>query len=323
MITMANKPLKPSLFLAWLFILNSNVAWCLSYPNKPIRIVTSDAGGWSDIACRLLARNLSPALGQNVIVDNRNGVAGPEIVAAAAPDGYTLHLNGSSLWIAPLLRSGLSYDPIKDFAPVTLVDTSPNIVVVHPSLPVKSVKELIALASAKPGVLNYGSGSAGAPTQLAVELFKVMANVNIVHIPFKGAGPAVTALLSNQVQIMFASAGSVAAALKAGRLRALAVTTAEPSVLAPGLPTVAASGLPGYEAASVHAIFAPAATPSAIIVRLNREIGQVLRRDEIKERFLNAGVEPASNSPEQLGNMVKLEMVRLGKVIKDAGIRDE
>ena len=305
-------------------VIGAGAASGQNYPSRPVRIVTSETGGANDIVARMLVPDISARLNQQVIVDNRNGVSGPEIAARGLPDGYTLYLGASSLWIAPLLRSGgTSYDPVKDFAPITLVDTTPNIVVVSPSLPVKSIKELIALAKAKPGALNYASGSTGAPTHLAVELFKQMAGVDIVRIPFKGAGPAVISVLGGETQVMFASLGSVAAPLKAGKLRALAVTTAEPSTLAPGIPTVASAGLRGYEASSMHAIFAPAKTPVAIIQRLNQDIVRALSQPEIKEKFLASGVEPAGGSPQQLAATVKADMARMGKVIKDAGIRED
>jgi tripartite-type tricarboxylate transporter receptor subunit TctC len=294
-----------------------------NFPAKPVRIVTSEVGGGNDIAARILVPGVSAGLGQQVVVDNRNGVASPELVARALADGYTLHLNGSSLWIAPLLRSGLGYDPIKSFAPVILVDSTPNIVVVPASLSANSIKDLIALAKARPGALNYASGSTGAPTHLGVELFKSMAGVNIVRIPFKGAGPAVVAVVSGEVQMMFASAGSVAAAMKSGKVKALAVTTAEPSALAPGLPTVAASGLPGYEASSVHAIFAPSQTPAAIIKRLNEEFARVLRQSDIKERMLATGVEAVGSTPDAVAAAVKSDMVKMGKVIKEANIHED
>jgi tripartite-type tricarboxylate transporter receptor subunit TctC len=240
-------------------------------------------------------------------------------VAKAPPDGYTLLLTANLHWISPLFGKS-PYDPLKDFAPITMVASSPNILVVHPSLPVKTVKELIALAKARPGMLNYASTGPGSGSHLAGELLKYMAAINMVHVPYKGTGPGVIALLGGQIQIMFSSWPSVAPSMKSGRLRALAVSSGEPSALAPGLPTVAASGLPGYESVQMYAFFAPARIPAAIISRLNQEVVRALNRAEVKEKLLGAWVEPAGSSPEQLSATMKSEMTRMGKVIKDSGL---
>jgi tripartite-type tricarboxylate transporter receptor subunit TctC len=294
-----------------------------TYPARPIRIVTAEVGGANDIPAREIAHKLAAPLGQPVIVENRSGVISIETAAKAVPDGYTVLFIGSAMWLAPLLRDKVSYDPVKDFSPVTLAVSSPNILVVHPSVPVNSVKDLIALAKAKPGALNYASGSAGTITHLAAELFKAMAGVNIVRIPYKGGGPAIIGLIGGQVQLMFASAGSVTTAIKSGKVKGIAVTTAKPSVLAPGLPTIAASGLPGYEAATPYGMLAPAKTPPAVIQRLNREVVRVLNDQELKERLLNGGAETVGNTPEQFAATIRSEMKMWGKVIKDGGIRDE
>ena len=304
-------------------LLATSVAVGQNYPNKPIRIVTAEVGGANDIPARAIAQKLTASVGQQVIVENRSGVISIETAAKAPADGYTLLFIGSAMWLAPLLRDKVSYDPVKDFSPITLAVKSPNVLVVHPSVAANSVKELIALAKAKPGVLNYASGSAGTITHLAAELFKAMAGVNIVRIPYKGGGPAIIGLVGGQVQLMFASAGSVTPQVKAGKLRALAVTTAEPSVLAPGLPTIAASGLPGYEAATPYGLLAPAKTPVVIINRLNQEVVRVLNIAEVKEHLLNGGAETVGNSPAQFAAAIKSEMTMWGKVIKDGGIRDE
>ena len=221
------------------------------------------------------------------------------------------------------MRDNVAWDGIRDFAPIIFATTEPNILVVHPLLPVKSVKELIALAKARPGALNYASIATGGPSHLAAELFKSMAGVNIVRIPYKGASPAAMDLVSGQVQLSFAAAASVAAPVKSGRLRALAITILQPSALFPGVPTVAASGLPGYEAGTVTGMFAPAKTPAAIINRLNREMAQALNRPEVKEKFSGAGQEIVGGSPDQFAAAIKADATRMGKVIKDAGIRDE
>ncbi len=293
------------------------------YPSKPVRIVAPDAGGTGDFNARIIAQGLAPLLGQPVLVENRPGtIIAAQTVAKSPADGYTLFAIGSSFWIGVLMQD-MPYDPVRDFAPVTLTTTSPNVLVIHPSLPVKSVRELIALARARPGELNYAASGAGSSPHLAAELFKAMAGVDIARIPFKGAGPALNSLMGGEVQMMFATAGTVAPHMKSRRLRALAVSGAQPSALAPGVPTVAATGVPGYEAISIQAIFAPAKTSQGPIARLNQEIARVLAMPETKERLLKTGVEAAPGTPEQLAAVMKSEMARLGKVIRDAGIRIE
>ena len=293
------------------------------YPHKPIRMLTAEVGGSADFTARTLALALSATLGQQVIVDNRaSGVIPGDIVAKAPPDGYTLLLYSNGVWTLPLLQHA-PYDPVKDFAPIALTSRSPNFLVVHPSVPANTVRELIALARARPGQLNYGSGATGAATQLAGELFKSMAGVNIVRIPYKGGGPALNALLGGQVQLMFPTAASVAPHVKSGRLKALAVTSAQPSPLFPDVPTVAASGVPGYEAVQNIGVFAPAKTPAAIITRLSREIIEVVARPDVKERFMNAGVETVGTTPQELTAVIKADMARMAKLIKATGIRGE
>jgi len=302
----------------------AGVATGQNYPAKPIRILTGSAGGAGDTGVRVIAQGIGPSLGQQVVVENRGGsqlITG-EILAKAAPDGYTLLVSSNALWILPLMVSSVPYDVIKDFAPVTIPISAPNVLVVHPSVPVKSVKELIALAKARPGDLNYAAGGIGAPTHLAGELFNSMSKVKIVRINYKGSAPALNDLVAGHVQLMFAP-GSVAPQIKAGRLRALGVTNASPSVLFPGIPTIASSGVPGYEATSVWGLVAPAKTPAAVINRLNQEVLLVLSKPDVKERLLNAGIEVVGNSPEAFASFIKGEIDRMGKVIKDAGIRDE
>jgi len=291
-----------------------------AYPVKPIRILATGVGSGGDFAARLIAQGVSPALGQQIIVDNRgSGNLPAEIVSKSPPDGYTLCLSAAPLWITPFLRQ-TPYDPVKDFTPVTLVVTSPNILVVHPALPVKSVKELIALIRARPGALNYATSGIGGSGFLAAELFRSMARADMVRVNYKSGGLAITELMSGEVQLFFANAGAVAPHMKSGRLRALGVTSARPSPLLPGLPTVAAGGLPGYELVSVQGLFGPANLPPAIVARLNQEIVPFLQRTDSKDRFLAAGMESLGSSPEELATTVKLEMARLGKVIKAAGI---
>jgi tripartite-type tricarboxylate transporter receptor subunit TctC len=302
----------------------SSAAEVARYPTKPIRIVTSEIGGGLDFVARLVSQRLSDTLGQQVIVDNRpSGVFTGSIVSRASPDGYTLLFNGSSFWLLPFLQKNVPYDPVKDFAPITLATSSPLMLVVYPGLPVKSVQELIALAKAKPGELNYSSSSPGTPQHIAAELFKSMAGVNIVRIPYKGAGPAIVALVAGEVQLTFSSAGAAVPHIKSGRLRALAIASAEPSALAPGLPTVASAGLQGFEAGSLWGFFAPATTSPALINRLQSEIVSVLNKADVKEKLFNATTEVVGSSPEKFAAVIKADMLRGSQVIKAAGIRAE
>jgi tripartite-type tricarboxylate transporter receptor subunit TctC len=296
------------------------------YPTKPIRVVTSEPGGGNDFTARTVGQAVGPRLGQPWIIDNRGGAGGAiaaEIVAKAPADGYTLLVYAANIWLIPLLRKNVPYDAVRDFAPITWAARSPNTVVVHPSVPVNSIQELIALAKAKPGQLSYGSGGTGSSTQLAVELFKSMAQVDILRVPYKANAPAINDLLGGRVQLMFATASAVTPHVKSGRLRALAVTSAEPSPLAPGLPTVASAGLPGYESISIYGVFAPAKTPQPIVRQLNQAIVGVLNQPEIRERFLNLGVETVGSTPEQFAAVIKSDIARMAKVIKDAGIRED
>ncbi len=290
------------------------------YPAKPIRFVTAGVGGGADFTSRIVATAISSGIGQQVIVDNR-AFAGQatDIVSKALRDGYVVLVTGQSFWVGPLLQPA-NYDPLKDFSPVTLINRQPNVLVVHPTVAVNSVTELIALAKSKPGELNYSSGSSGSASHLAAELFKSMGGVHVVRIPYKNGGLRMAGLTGGEVQMEFATPGSVIPQIKAGRLRALAVTTSQPSPVMPGLPTVTATGLPGYESTAVYAMFAPAGTPAAIIRRLNDETTRVLAREDIKEKFLSAGIEAAASTPLELSTAIKLEMTKLGKVIKDAGI---
>jgi len=298
----------------------ASVASGQNYPNKPIRMVTGEVGGGPDYVARLIARGISGPLGQQVIVDNRpTGIIPADIVSKAPPDGYTLLVTSNVLWITPLLQN-TPYDPLKDFLPITLATISPNILVVHPSVAAQSVKELIALAKAKPGTLNYASSSTGTASHLAGELFKSMAGVDIVRVPYKGASLATNDLISGQVQLAFFTATSVMPHVKTGRLRALAVTSAQRFARFPELPTVA-SALPGYESGAIYGVFAPAKTSRTIVNRLNQQIVQVLNTAEVKEKVFNAASEVVASLPEQLGTTMKSEIVRMGKVIKDAGIR--
>ena len=309
------------MFSICLMVLGAGMVFGQDYPTRPIRIVTFLPGGSADFVARLIADGISAPLGQPVVVENRPTVVSAGIVAQAAPDGHTLYVASGGFWMAPFLYDKLPWDPVKDLSPITLALMAPNILVVHPSVPIKSVKDLIALAKTRPGELNYASGGIGSSSHLAAELLKSMTGINIVHIPYKGAGLAVNNLIGGQVQLGFPSSTSASPHVKSGRLKALAVTSDQPSALAPGLPTVAASGVPGYEAVSMTGTFTPAKTSKAIINRLNQEIVRVLNRADVKEKFFNTGAEISTGSPEQFGVTIKSEMARMGKVIKDAGIK--
>ena len=297
-----------------------------TYPNKPIRVLAPEAGGGVDFVARVIARELSANMGQQVVIDNRGGAGGiiaGDTVVKSAPDGYTLLFWGPAMYLLPYLRERVPFDTAKDLTPVTLAVTTPNVLVVHPSLPVKSVRELITLAKAKPGALSDAGANTGSSAHLTAELFKAMAGVNIVRVPFRGVGPALSALIAGQVQLMFPSAGSIAPHVKSGRLRALAVTSAQPSALTPGLPTVAAAGVPGYESVAVFGIMAPAATPVDIITRLQREVARAVANPEVKKRFLDAGVEPVGSTPDEYASTIRRETAKWGKLIRDLGIREE
>jgi len=289
------------------------------YPARPVRILTSESGGGTDFAARVIAQKLAASFGKPVVVDNRVAVITQETAAQAPADGYTLLVSSGSIWIAPLLRK-MRYDPVRDFSPVTLAATSPNLLVVHPSVPATSVAELVALAKAEPGKLDYASGVTGSSSHLAAELFNYMAGVKVVRIPYKGGAPAMIDLVGGRVQLMFPNGPSVAPHIKSGKLRALAVTTAKPSPLFPGLPTVAASGVPGYEAALDTAVFAPVHTPPAIVDRLNAEIRRGLNQPDAKEVLFNAGMEVTGSSPHALTAAMQADMARLAKAIKAGGV---
>ena len=291
------------------------------YPTKPIRIVTGGIGGAADFAARLIAQGLSGSFSHPAVVENRGGIIPMESVAKAPPDGHTLLLHGSTIWLAPLLQARVPYDPQKDFSPISLTSTSPNILVVHPSLPVKNVRQLIALAKAKPGMLNYASAGLGGSSHLAAALFNAMADVNIVGIMYKGSSAALTDLISGEVQLTFNALPPTIPHIKTGRLKGLAVTSAQPSALLPDFPTIAASGVPGYEAVSIIGILAPAKTPAAIVNLLNQNIVRTLKRTDVKEKFFNTGVQTVGSSPEQFALGIKYEMAKWAKVFKAAGIR--
>ena len=284
------------------------------YPVKPIRIITSPVGGGNDFPARLIAAGLSGTLGQQILVDNRPTVLIADMVAKSPPDGYTLLLTGSAHWLAPLLDK-VNYDPLRDFAALTLVDRSPNVLVVHPSVPAKNVKEFVALAKVRPGELNVAVGGPGSSNDVAALLFGSLAHVQFTRVPYKGNAPAITALLSGEIQVMFSSSGAVAPHMQSGRLRALGIGSAKPSPLAPGVPPIS-SAVPGYLSEALHAMFAPARTPSAVVSRLNAAVGRYLRGAPAREIFLRTGIEPSPSTPEELIEIMSSEVARVSKVLK-------
>ncbi len=302
----------------------ATTAWSQAYPTRPVTLIAAEAGGANDIPARLIAQALSGRLSQQFVVVNRpGGVVAGGLLAKAAPDGHTLMFYGSSIWLLPFLQDGVTWDPAKDFAPITLSSSSPNMLVVNNELPVATVQELIALAKARPGQLNYGTASAGSGNHLAAELFKIMGGVNVVGVKYKGAALALNDLMAGRLQFMFPAAASVSGHIKTGKVKALAVTSLKPSPLAPGLPTVASAGLAGYESRQVHGIFATGGTPASIINRLNQEIIAYLSLPETRERFQGIGLETVGSTPEELSAVVKKDMAVLGKLIRDLAIRIE
>ncbi len=297
------------------------------YPHKPIRIVVPvAAGGGTDYTARLIGQKLGEAWGQSVIVDNRPGAAGNlgvEIVAKAQPDGYTLVMPITSFPINPSLYARLPFDTVKDFAPVVLAALAPLLLVINPSVPAQSVKDLVALAKAKPGAMNYANSGSGTTAHLAGELFKRMGGVEIVNIPYKGGGPAVIDLIAGQVQIYFSTIPAALQQVKAGKLRALAVTSSKRVPELPDMPTVSESGLPGFEVVGWFGLFAPAGTPQAVIIRLNGEIKKILNAPESRERLSGHGLIPGGGTPQELGQFLQAEIAKWGQLIKETGIRAE
>ncbi|MGZ9080395.1 MAG: Bug family tripartite tricarboxylate transporter substrate binding protein [Burkholderiales bacterium] len=298
-----------------------------TYPARPIRvIVPQSAGGSTDLAARIVTQRLSDVLGQSLVVDNRPGAGslnGTDTVAKATADGYTLLCVAASFSINPSLHEKLPFDPIRDFVPITRLAALPHILVVYPSLPVKSVKELIALAKAKPGELNYASSGIATSTHLAAELFKHMTGVDMVPVPFKGGGPGIVGLLSGQVQLYFATISTALPHVKSGKLRALAVTTTKRSVVAPEYPTIAEAGVPGYEHASWIGLLAPAKTPPAIIGKLQSESMKVVHTQEVRNLLLRDGLEPVGDTPQEFAALIKAEVAKWRRVVKAAGIKPQ
>jgi len=314
----------PRTFVYFCLMLATVPGLAQTFPTRPIRIVTAAAAGTNDFVARLIAQDLSARLLQPVIVDNRAGRFIPgEIVAKAPADGHTLLFSGTTLWVGPLLHSRAPYDAVASFRPITLATSSPNVLVMNPGVPANTVRDLIALAKSRPGLMNYSSGSLGASAHLAGELFKQMAGIDVACIPYKGAGPSLTALMGGEVQYSFPAAGSGMPHVRAGRLRALAVTSAEPTSLAPGVPTVAASGLPGFESSSIIGMFAPAKLSPQIVALLQRQMVRGLQSVETKERLFKIGMEVVGSTPEELAEVMHSEIAKYGKLIRSAGIRAE
>jgi tripartite-type tricarboxylate transporter receptor subunit TctC len=296
-----------------------------TFPAKPMRIVVPlAAGGPGDVLARAIGQKLSEGFGQPVVIDNRPGAntnVGSEFVAKAPPDGYTLLATASTLTINPSLYASLPYDPIKDFAPITLIASTPLVLVVHPSLPVKSVKDLIALAKTKPGQLNYGSAGNGSTLHLAGEMFNSLAGVKLVHVPYKGVTNAFSDLLGGQISIMFPGAPIALPQVKAGKLRALGTTGATRTPAAPDLPAIAEAGLPGYEVSVWYGFLAPAGTPAPVVNRLHGEIVKILQLPDIKERWAALGAEPITNTPEQFAAFLKADLGKWAKVVRESGAK--
>ncbi len=296
-----------------------------TYPSKPIRLVVPfPPGGPADIQARLIGPKLTEAWGQPIIIENRAGgntLIATELTARAEPDGYLVQIISGGFAINTSLYAKLPYDSVRDFAPVTQLTAGPAIVVVHPSLPARSVKELIQIARAKPGQIVYGS--AGLPSQLAVELFKVMTGTDLLHVPYKGQGPAMIDLIAGHVQVSFPTIGGALPHHKSGRLRALATTGAKRSPAASDLPTMIEAGVPGYEATNWFGTTVPAKTPPAIVSKLSQEIARVLRLPDVRERLLAQGMEPVSNTPEEFATYIRAEMTKWAKVVKASGAKPE
>jgi tripartite-type tricarboxylate transporter receptor subunit TctC len=297
------------------------------YPVKPIRLVVASAtGGGMDITARAIQPKLTEYLGRPIVIDYRPGgntIVGTEAVARAAPDGYTLLTGAGAFTVVPHVTSKMPYDPVKDFAPVSQVVVMPNILVAHPSLPARSVKELVAFAKARPGQLNFAAGSAGSNPLLAMALFLSMTGTRIVHVPYKGQGPSVIAVVSGEVSLMMGNVLSALPHVKNGRLRAIGVTSTKRAAVAPEVPTVAETGVPGYEVVQWYGLLAPANTPRDIIAKVHAATARALQDATTRQRFISEGGEPVGNTPEEFSAIIGAELKKWGKVIREAGIKPE
>ena len=298
-----------------------------NYPSKPVRFIVPFApGGGTDIVARAIAQKLSEEWGQQVVVDNRGGgatVIGTELGARAAPDGYTLTMGTTTLAINPSVRRKLPYDALKDFAPVTQTAFQAYVLATHMSVPAKSVKEFVALAKAKPGTLNFGSPGTGTGSHLAGELFRAMSGIHVVHVPYKGSGPALSDLVGGQIQFILGTILSTYPQVKAGRLRALGVSGSKRSAVMPEVPTIAEAGVPGYSATSWNGVIVPARTPQAIVRKLNRDIVKVVHSPDVRERLAGDGGEAVGGTAEEFANHIRSEMTKWAKAVKIAGIKPE
>jgi tripartite-type tricarboxylate transporter receptor subunit TctC len=298
------------------------------YPNRPIRfIMPYPVGGTIDMSGRLVAQQLGEALGQQVVVDNRTGAGGTlgtEIGARSPADGYTIVMGGTgTLAVSPNLDRKLGYDPLKDFAPITLLATTPYVLVIHPSVPANNTRELIALAKAQPGKLNYASGGSGSAPHLIGEMFRSRANINVVHIPYKGSSPAKIDLVAGRVQMFFTGIPPVIGDIRAGTLRAVGVTSGKRTNTLPDVPTIAESGVSGFDVSPWFGILAPANTPHAILERLNQETVKVLRISTLRERLAREGVDVVGNSPREFAGFIRAELGKWAKAVKDSGAKVE
>ena len=308
--------------------LGTAAAAASAYPTRPIRIVDPfPPGGPSDIVNRAINQRLSEALGQAVVIENRagaGGIVGCELVARATPDGYTLLLGPSgALTIQPTLNPKLSYDPVRDFEPVSQLTRGPQVIAVHPAVPAKSVQDLVALAKAKPGQLNYASGGAGTANHIAVEYFKLVAGINVLHVPYKGTGPALTAVLSGEAQMIISALLAALPHVKSGKLRAIAVTSTSRSAAVPDVPTASESGLPKFETSSWHGILVPAKTPRPIIARLHADLVKVLNLPDVRERLTAQGLDVVASTPLEFTAHMKAETTKYARVIRQVGIKPE
>lgn len=305
----------------------SAAAHAQSYPAKSIRIVVPyAAGGGSDILARIIGQKMTDSWGQQVVVDNRAGAGGnigTEIVARAAPDGYTLLMASIGFAINPSIYKSTAYDPIKDFAAITQAGRLPNILVVHPSVPVNTVKDLVALAKAQPGKLAFASAGSGSSLHLAAEMFKQQAGIDMVHVPYKGGGAVLNDLLGGQVALTFATLPSVMPYVKAGRLRAVAMTTTNRWPGLPAVPTLAESGFPGFEMSTWNGLVAPAGTPNDVIVKVHDEVVRILKLPDVRERFAGLGMEPVGDTPQQFAQYLRSEVARFERIVRQSGIRAE
>ena len=298
-----------------------------AYPERPVRmIVAVPPGGPADTLARLVAPKLTETLGQTVVIDNRpgaNGIIAYETTARATPDGYTFTAVAAGVVINPSLYRNVPYDPLRDFAPITLGITVPNILVVHPSVAASSVKELIGLAKAKPGTVTFASAGNGTSGHLALELFRMTGGIDVIHVPYKGGGPALAEVLAGQVQALFSIALAAMPQIRAGKLRALAITSAKRSPVAPGLPTVAEAGFAGYEVIGWFGWLAPVATPRAIVARLHGELVRALKAPDVRERLLSQSTEPVGNTPQEFAAFMRSEHAKWAKIIKAANVKVE